>query len=1778
MKNLTLLLLLIIGYTLSFAQPVNDACPNPILIPNVNNFCSVAGAGTNVNATDDVATSGGFGAAGCWGGTVHDVWFSFVAIATDVSITINGNQGSPTGGTLNRPQVALYSGTCSGTINELVCGSPPSGQHIIQIYRGGLTIGQTYLIRVDGVNTNRGTFQYCINNYFPVPAPDGDCPTAVVLCDKNNFTVPDVTGAGSVVTEMNGAACFNYDPFTGNVESSSTWYAFTFATSGTFNFVINPSNPSDDIDFALYRLPNGVGNCGGKVTVRCMAASCAGSTGIRASSSDTDEPPGCSFPSDNYVSQVNVTAGQTYALAINNFTSTGNGFSISFGGTANFQGPTAIINDSDADDQLCPGDPITFTDVSTPPPSGSLVTWTWNFGVGASPATFSGQNPPAVTYSSIGTKTISLTVTSDRGCFVTATKVITVATVPPTVSIAASQNPICAGTNVTFTATPTNSGASPTYQWYLNNIAVGTNSNTYSNAGLNTNDQIKVQVTSNSACNSGQQATSNIITMTINAPVPANVTITGITSVCQGISTTLTANPTNGGASPTYQWFVNSNPVGTNSNTYSSTFTNGDIVTVRLTSNFGCVSNNPVTSANFPITVKPNPIVSVNSPSICNGQTASLTASGATTYSWTGGLSANATPSTPILTTTTTYTVTGTTNGCTGTAVSTVTVKPKPTITVNSPSICRGQTANLTASGASSYSWTGGLTSTSNPTTPILTTTTTYTVTGTLNGCTGTAALTVTVKPNPTVSVNSPSVCNGQTASLTATGATTYSWTGGLTAISNPTTPILTTTTTYTVTGTTNGCTGTAVSTVTVKPNPIVSVNSPSICNGQTASLTASGATTYSWTGGLSSNATPSTPILTTTTTYTVTGTTNGCTGTAVSAVTVKPKPTISVNSPSICSGQTANLTASGASSYSWTGGLTPTSNPITPILTTTTTYTVTGTLNGCTGTAALTVTVKPNPTVNVNSPGICNGQTANLTASGASTYSWTGGLTAISNPTTPILTTTTTYTVTGTTNGCTGTAVSTVTVKPNPIVSVNSPSICNGQTASLTASGATTYSWTGGLSSNATPSTPILTTTTTYTVTGTTNGCTGTAVSAVTVKPKPTITVNSPSICSSQTANLTASGASSYSWTGGLTPTSNPITPILTTTTTYTVTGTQNGCTGTAALTVTVKPNPTVSVNSPGICNGQTANLTASGATTYSWTGGLSANATPSTPILTTTTTYTVTGTTNGCTGSAVSTVTVKPNPIVGVNSPSICNGQTAILTASGATTYSWTGGLSANATPSTPILTTTTTYTVTGTTNGCRGTAVSTVTVKPNPVISVNSPIICNGQSAILIASGASSYSWTGGLAAISNPTTPVLNTNTNYTVTGTSNGCTGRATTTIKIKPTKVTNLNKSICSGDSVVIGTQSFNATGNYSVVLSSSENCDSTVNLALLVSSSLTPSVSISENKNNICLGEQAVFTATSINTGNAVNYQWFVNGNTVGTNSNKFTTNSLVNGDVVTVGISTSASCLTTNTATSNAITMTVNSVSFTIPNVEYCNGKSATVDLNIPLTNYSVFWKNGTDTITTNNDILTVNNTTNASLQFTVKFGIGCTKSGVVPIKVNQLPFINATVDIADAKYEEVVQLSANGNSITQYNWLPVSSVSEDSIKNPTAIITSTTIFTVNVKDANQCENSDTVLVRLINECLNEFIYLPTAFSPNRDGVNDCFGIISPPKLTDFTMTIFNRWGEKVFESSDKDNCWDGMYKGVEALSDSYVYLIGFKCYNGTDLSKKGTITIIR
>ncbi len=358
----------------------------------------------------------------------------------------------------------------------------------------------------------------------------------------------------------------------------------------------------------------------------------------------------------------------------------------------------------------------------------------------------------------------------------------------------------------------------------------------------------------------------------VTAPVTASFTQSD-TTVCAGGSLTFTNTSTSSSGSPdSVRWTINGGTpsTSTSTTTVSPVFNTVGTYTISLVAYKSGTASTPYTKT---IRVKVKPTVTVNSPAICSGQTATLTAGGASTYSWTGGLTGNP-ATTPALTGTTTYTVTGTTTElCSNTAVATVTVTALPTVTVNSPAICAGNTATLTANGATTYTWTGGLSG--NPaTTPALNTTTTYTVTGTASGCSKTAVATVTVTPSLNVTVNSPAICAGSTATLTAGGATTYTWTGGLSG--NPaTTPALNTTTTYTVTGTSGSCTGTAIATVTVTPLPNVTVNSPGICAGNTATLTANGATTYTWTGGLSGNP-ATTPALNSTTTYTVTGTSSG--------------------------------------------------------------------------------------------------------------------------------------------------------------------------------------------------------------------------------------------------------------------------------------------------------------------------------------------------------------------------------------------------------------------------------------------------------------------------------------------------------------------------------------------------------------------------------------------------------------------------------------------------------------------------------------------------------------------------------------------------------------------------------------------------------------------------------------------------------------------------------------------------------------------------------------
>ncbi|MGZ3863811.1 MAG: T9SS type A sorting domain-containing protein [Bacteroidia bacterium] len=385
-----------------------------------------------------------------------------------------------------------------------------------------------------------------------------------------------------------------------------------------------------------------------------------------------------------------------------------------------------------------------------------------------------------------------------------------------------------------------------------------------------------------------------------------------------------------------------------------------------------------------------------------------------------------------------------------------------------------------------------------------------------------------------------------------------------------------------------------------------VSPSTTTICSGTSTVLTASltnsmCSNTYTWSPGGANTSTVSVSPGSTTV-YTLTAS-DGCrTGTATATVTVNATPTVSISAaPSftICSGTTGTLTASGATTYSWSTGATTASISGTP--TVTSTFSVTGTTSGCSSTASSTVTVKATPTVSIVSTPttgiICSGQTATLTASGASTYSWNTGPTTASITVTP--TVNTTYTVTGTnTVSCSSTKTVTITVA-TPTLSVSgTTSICIGSNTTLTASGSSSsYTWspTTALSCTACASpTASPTTTTTYTITGTSSaGCSGTKTVTITVNPLPTITLtpSAPTICYPATGEtVTATGASTYSWSPATALScsvcANPVASP-TATTSYTVTGTSSaGCVNTKTVSVTVTTNT---------CSGTTVTFTAS-------------------------------------------------------------------------------------------------------------------------------------------------------------------------------------------------------------------------------------------------------------------------------------------------------------------------------------------------------------------------------------------------------------------------------------------------------------------------------------------------------------------------------------------------------------------------------------------------------
>lgn len=430
-----------------------------------------------------------------------------------------------------------------------------------------------------------------------------------------------------------------------------------------------------------------------------------------------------------------------------------------------------------------------------------------------------------------------------------------------------------------------------------------------------------------------------------------------------------------------------------------------------------------------------------------------------------------------------------------------------------------------------------------------------------------------------------------------------------------------------------------------------VNVHDTVICQGQSVNLIATGGNTYVWSNGANTASINVSPSVSTTYTVTISGGNPLCPNANVlsSFIDVYQTPSvgISANDTTLCSGQSVTITATGGGTYLWSSGQNTESITVTP--SSNTTYTVTVT-NGqiCTNTASLPITVLTPPTATISGPlSVCPGDTAVLTASGGSTYLWSNGGNSASITLLPG--SIGTYTVTVTNNeGCTSTASHTLSSSASLVPSISGPNaICQGASATLTASGGSSYIWSSGQNTAVITVTPGVQTT--YIVTASNgSGCTGTAQKTVTVNPLPTITITGPSsVCPGSNANLTAAGGATYVWsTSDITPLISVIPNVQTT---YTVTGTDgNGCTNTATHTVAMSANPTVIiVGNDTICEGGQAVLTASGANTYTWSDSSISNPLIVSPL--TTTTYTVTGSNGGgCIDTTSFIVNVIQKPVI--------------------------------------------------------------------------------------------------------------------------------------------------------------------------------------------------------------------------------------------------------------------------------------------------------------------------------------------------------------------------------------------------------------------------------------------------------------------------------------------------------------------------------------------------
>jgi len=791
------------------------------------------------------------------------------------------------------------------------------------------------------------------------------------------------------------------------------------------------------------------------------------------------------------------------------------------------------------------------------------------------------------------------------------------------------------------------------------------------------------------------------------------------------------------------------------------------------------------------------------------------------------------------------------------------------------------------------------------------------------------------------------------------------------------------------------------------------------------------------------------------------------------------------------------------------------------------------------------------------NDTTICPGQSVQLNAVGGTSYQWspTTGLSDpnIANPiATPAVTTTYTVSVTGGPIACSTTGTDTVKVTIGSItpVATNNGPLCIGSTLNLnvTPNGGT-YQWSGpnGFNQNTQnptiPAVALADSGTYYVTVSLASGCTGTAQTNVVVNTSAgasitNLTGSTELTCTVTPINVIAIGGTTYLWSGGATP--STAANSFTTPGIYTVTvSTGGGCTSTASITIT--QNATA-VNA-GITNNHGGNTqlnctltsidvqaTPSGATSYLWSGGSSMNTDTnsfSVPGI-----YTVTVTSaNGCTDTESITITQDNTPPAVTIANNIggtlelnCSLSSINVTANpaGATSYLWSGGSSVGT--STNSFTTPGTYTVTVTgLNGCTGTASTTIT--QNTTIP-NAGITNNSNGALQLTCVLTSINVTASPAGA-----------TSYLWSG-----------------------------GSSVNTASNSFSSPGTYTVTVTTANGCTESESIVITQDASVI-TASITNNSNG-ALELSCTLTAIDVTAtpAGAASYLWS-GGLSTNTASNSFT----VSGTYF-VTVTAANGCTDTESITiSQEVPLQLN-IGNILP--DHCSQGigEATVIATGGSGVYDYEWNTIPTQLNAHATQLSV-----GSYQAIVHDGpCSDTVSVIIGNVSGPTAAFQPVPGIASGDNPEITFQNGSINE-DLYFW-SFGDGSSGFDENPSHLYDQSGEYTVilHVTDDYGCSDTVSHIVKIIDEMV---VFIPNAFTPDGDGVNDVFKPSGTGfNLDKYEMIIFDRWGKTIFISNNFDLGWDGKVEGEKLnINAIFIYQIKFTDLNGFEKLFLGQLTIL-